>query len=93
MKTSELIKALQEEMAGFGDLEVVTFCPQHSGEDGDPIPVSGLGWYGNPAKNVRATFIECSECHYEGIADKIEGKYGSDMGEMEEYGRVPWSEE
>lgn len=71
MKACELITLLQSEVDAFGDRDVVVFCPEHSGDHGhDPVPVAGLGWYGDEAKDLRATFIECSFCYEESISDK-----------------------
>jgi hypothetical protein len=70
MKASELIELLRQEIDAFGDQEVTVFCPEHSGEGGDPVWVSGLGWFANADKNERSTFIECGECHQDGINDK-----------------------
>lgn len=70
MNTSELIRLLLNERRAFGDQDVMVFCPCHSGEDGEPMPVHDLGWYGNSEKKIRAVFLVCVECHYEGISEK-----------------------
>lgn len=72
MKTSELIKLLQDEVQHFGDRDFMMFCPRHSGEDGPPVAVHGLGWYGHVEKNITASYLDCVECHEEDMRDKAE---------------------
>lgn len=79
MKASELITALQNEIAGFGDVEITVFCPEHSGENGPPIAVHGLGWYCGQSKKDQSTFIECYECHADAMREKCETDAMVDM--------------
>ena len=77
MKATELIKLLQDEVVAFGDVDVVTYCPRHSGDEGtEPVGIAGIGWHGNTEKNMRATFINCEFCDEEALQEHIEGKYG-----------------
>jgi hypothetical protein len=72
MKSTELIALLQEEVKHFGDRDFMMFCPRHSGEDGPPVAVNGLGWYGDIEKHISASFLDCVECHEEDMRDKAE---------------------
>ncbi len=87
MKASELIAALENEIAGFGDVEITVYCPEHSGESGDPIAVHGLGWFcGQNGK--KSSFIECWECHDQDMRDKCE----ADALEVADYSNIDYDE-
>ena len=73
MKASELVKLLQQEIEAFGDQEITVYCPEHSGDDGDPVAIHGLGWFGSDT-GERSTFIECFYCHDEAMTDKLWSK-------------------
>lgn len=79
MKATELIKRLQAEVASFGDQEITVYCPIHSGEDGDPVAVHGLGWFCG-SKGEKSCFIECAECHADARNDKLWSDYMEELG-------------
>lgn len=83
MKLSELVEKLQDELAHFGDKEVVYFCECFENicdcfetpSDGN-YPIGGIGWYAHAEKGEHKLQIICAECEHEAQMDHIRGKYG-----------------
>lgn len=70
MKASEIITALQGDIAVFGDHEIAFSCDDLN--DGLPIWIDGVGVYSDQENKEYFNLLVCGECHCRAMGEKHE---------------------